>query len=183
MCCSRRAPTPRWSRYARPSPPSHRSPLKIGQVIAGLATIVLSYWLEAGARRQEGRPPGRVQRWRARAMSGSGSAGALTSLAVLAALVEVATMLPYLAAVGLIAGADLTWPVAGATLAGYCLVMTLPAIVLTVARLTAHRAVEPLLRRINDWLTRNTARLLGWTVGGIGIVLALNAVARLLLEG
>lgn len=116
-------------------------------------------------------------------MSGSGSAGALTSLAVLAALVEVATMLPYLAAVGLIAGADLTWPVAGATLAGYCLVMTLPAIVLTVARLTAHRAVEPLLRRINDWLTRNTARLLGWTVGGIGIVLALNAVARLLLEG
>ncbi|MFI7615847.1 GAP family protein [Nonomuraea terrae] len=160
-------------------PPLH---LKGGQLVLGLAIIALSYWLEARARRQEGKP-GKVQRWRVRAMSGSGSAGALMSLAVVAALLEVATMLPYLAAVGLIAGGDLSWPVAGATLAGYCLVMTLPAIVLTVARLTAHRAVEPLLQRINDWLTRNTARLLGWTVGGIGIAMTLNAVARLLLEG
>ncbi|MER6951516.1 GAP family protein [Nonomuraea sp. NPDC000554] len=155
--------------------------LKAGQLALGVAIIALSYWLEARARRQEG-SPGKVQRWRARAMSGGGSARSLMSLALLAALLEVATMLPYLAAVGVIANADLGWQLTGAALAGYCLVMTLPALVLAVARLTAHRAVEPLLQRTNDWLTRNLARVLGWTVGGLGIAVALNAVASLLLE-
>lgn len=155
--------------------------LKIGQLALGVAVIAASYWLEARARRQEGEP-GKVQRWRVKAMTGSGSTGALMSLALLAALLEVATMLPYLAAVGLIADADLGWQLSGVTIAGYCLVMTLPAIVLAVARLAAHRRVEPLLQKINDWLTRNTARVLGWTVGGIGIAITLNAVARLLLE-
>ncbi|WP_279491531.1 hypothetical protein [Actinomadura sp. KC216] len=39
-----------------------------------------------------------------------------------------------------------------------------------------------MLRRINDWFTRNSAKALGWTVGGIGIGLALNAVIALLAE-
>ncbi|MER5324941.1 GAP family protein [Streptosporangium roseum] len=156
--------------------------LKAGQLALGIAIIALSYWLEARARRREG-APGKVQRWRAKTMSGSGGAGALMSLALLAALLEVATMLPYLAAVGLIANADLGWQFTGATLAGYCLVMTLPAIVLAIARLTARQMVESLLQQVNDWLTRNAARVMGWTVGGLGIAVALNAVASLLLEG
>ncbi|MFC6884459.1 MULTISPECIES: GAP family protein [Actinomadura] len=157
------------------------SVLKSGQLALGIAIIALSYRLEARARRREG-AEGRVQRWRAQTMSGSGGTGALMSLALLAALLEAATMLPYLAAVGLIADADLGWRLTGATLAAYCLVMTLPAAVLAVVRLTAHRMVEPPLRRINDWLTRNTPRALGWTVGGIGISVTLNAAAGLLLE-
>ncbi|MGW0482702.1 helix-turn-helix domain-containing protein [Nonomuraea sp. NPDC003214] len=82
--------------------------LKLGQLALGVAVIAASYWLEARARRQEGEP-GKVQRWRVKAMTGSGSTGALMSLALPAALLEVATMLPYLAAVGLIADADLGW--------------------------------------------------------------------------
>ncbi|WP_158578488.1 GAP family protein [Spongiactinospora rosea] len=156
--------------------------LKVAQLVLGLAIIALSYWLEAKARRREG-GPGKIQRWRARVMMGDGGVGGLMNLALLAALVEVATMLPYLAAVGLIANADLGWGLTGASLAGYCLVMILPAIVLTIARRAAHRTVEPLLQRVNDWLTRNTPKILGWTLGGIGISVTLNAVLRIFLEG
>ncbi|MFI0481501.1 GAP family protein [Actinomadura sp. 9N215] len=148
------------------------------QLVAGVLVIVLSYWLEARARGQ-GDSPGRVQRWRARAMAGSGGPSGLMSLALVAAGLEVATMLPYLGAVGLIANAGMSWQLTGAALAGYCVVMTVPALVLATARLTAHAKVDPLLRRINDWLTRNSAKALGWTVGGVGIGLTLNAIVAL----
>ncbi|WP_331766275.1 GAP family protein [Embleya sp. NBC_00896] len=156
-------------------------PLRVGQLVLGILVIALSYRLEARARRQ-GDTPGRMRRWRARAMSGSGSFGGLMSLALVAAALEVATMLPYLAAVGLIADADLAPHLTGAALAGYCVVMTVPAIVLAIARIAAHDKAEPLLCRINDWVTRNSARALGWTVGGIGIGMVLNAIVSLLVD-
>ncbi|MCM6775519.1 GAP family protein [Nocardia sp. CDC159] len=115
-------------------------------------------------------------------MSGSGSATGLISLALLATALEVATMLPYLAAVGLIANADLGWQATGALLAGYCLLMILPALLLSLARLVAHRRVDPILQRMNRWLIRNSAKAIGWTVGGIGIGLALNAAVVLVVQ-
>ncbi|WP_378733697.1 GAP family protein [Nocardia brasiliensis] len=157
-------------------------PLRIGQLILGISIIALSYRLEARAARQAGQP-GKIQRWRAKTMSGSGSARSLMNLALVAATLEVATMLPYLAAVGLIANTDLTWPLTGATLAAYCLVMTLPALVLAAARLLAHERIDPLLQRINNWLTKNSAKAIGWAVGGIGIWLTLNAAATLAFQG
>ncbi|MFF5208241.1 GAP family protein [Streptosporangium sp. NPDC000396] len=156
--------------------------LKIGQLVLGALIIAASYRLEARVRRQGGQP-GKIRHWRAKAMSGSGSVGSLMGLALLAASLEVATMLPYLAAVGLMVNADLGWQLTGAALAGYCVVMTLPAIVLAVARFVAHHRADPLLQRANDWLTRNSAKALGWALGGIGISMTLNAAATLLLDG
>lgn len=152
--------------------------LRSCQLVAGVLVIALSYLLEARAR-SRGDSPGRVQRWRARAMAGDRGFADLMSLAVTAAALEVATMLPYLGAVGLIAGADMSPQLAGATLAGYCLVMILPALAVAAARFVAHDRVDPLLRRMNDWLTRNSAKVLGWTVGGIGIGMTLNALVAL----
>lgn len=154
------------------------APLRIGQLILGALIIALSYRLEARAAQRAG-SPGKIQLWRSRTMSGSGSAGSLMKLAVVAAALEVATMLPYLAAVGLLANADLAWHLIGVTLAVYCVVMTLPAMALAVARLAAHQRVDPFLQRINKWLSRNSAKALGWTVGGIGIGIVLNAAIAL----
>lgn len=95
---------------------------------------------------------------------------------------EVVTMVPYLAAVGLLANADLTWQVIGGALAGYCVVMILPAVLLGAVRIAAHERAEPVLQRINDWFARNNAKALGWTVGGLGIGMAINAVVALLAE-
>ncbi|WP_280233446.1 GAP family protein [Nocardia cyriacigeorgica] len=157
-------------------------PLRIGQLTAGVLIIVWSYRLEARARRQ-GDEPGKVHRWRTRAMTGSGSARALMSLATVAAALELATMLPYLAAIALIADAGLDWQLTGGVLAGYCAIMVVPAAALAIARLAAHQRMDPLLQRLNAWLTKNSAKLLGWTVGGLGIALAVNAVVNLLVAG
>ncbi|MGW3352944.1 GAP family protein [Nonomuraea rubra] len=105
------------------------------------------------------------------------------SLATVAAALEVATMLPYLAAIALIANAGLGWQLTGGAIAGYCVLMITPAAVLAVARLATRRRVEPLLERLNAWLTRNSAKLLGWTVGGLGISLTANAIINLLIAG
>jgi hypothetical protein len=88
-------------------------------------------------------------------------------------------ILPYLAAVALIDSADMGWPLTAATLAGYCVVMTIPALLLVGARFTAHRRLDPLLQRLDDWFTRNRDKVLGWTIGGIGIGVALNAILEL----
>ncbi|MFI6642445.1 GAP family protein [Streptomyces sp. NPDC050504] len=180
--------------------PTH---LLIGQLVIGLIVIVASYRLEARVRSRSGKP-GRMRRWRSSAMSGAvpvgGSPGAsgtdgavlndrdapgrgirgLMSLALVATALEAVTMVPYLAAVGLLANADLTWQVTGGALAGYCVVMILPAVLLGSVRIAAHDRAEPVLQRINDWFTRNSAKTLGWTVGGLGIGMTLNAVITLL---
>jgi hypothetical protein len=111
-----------------------------------------------------------------------GGVRGLMSLALVATALEVVTMVPYLAAVGLLANADLTWQAIGGALAGYCLVMILPAVLLGAVRIAAHDRAEPVLQRINDWFTRNSAKALGWTVGGIGIGMVLNAMIALLAE-
>ncbi|WP_285107137.1 GAP family protein [Promicromonospora sp. MEB111] len=124
--------------------------------------------------------PGKLNRWRERALgSESGSRTALAGLAVGAGLVEVATMLPYLAALGLIGTQGPDWPVSGLWILGYCVVMIAPALVLTAARLFAARLVERPLRRLDGWLTRNAASTTAWVVGIVGFLVARDAIGRL----
>lgn len=122
--------------------------------------------------------PGRLGRWRQRAVGqgGAGGAGALAGLALAAAGLEAASMLPYLAAIGLITGSGAGWPLTGGVLAAYCAVMVLPALLLLAARMLAARRMEPVLRRLDDWLTRNAANTLSWVVGALGVILIVNSV-------
>jgi hypothetical protein len=64
-------------------------------------------------------------------------------------------------------------------MAAYCLVMVLPALALLGARLVARRAVEPLLERINAWMTKHAASTTAWVVGIVGFLLARDAAGRL----
>lgn len=157
-------------------------PLRLAQLAAGAGLIALSYWLEARIRRGEGRD-GRLRAWRARAVNEGGGSGTfgLVKLALVAAGIEVATMVPYLAAIGLLTAAELSVPAYGAALAVYCLIMVLPAALLTVARVAWHGRADRALTRVDDWLTRNNAKAVGWTVGGIGIGVTLNALINLTL--
>lgn len=152
----------------------------VAQLVVGLAIVALSYWLEARAKRRQGKP-GKLTRWREEAMTDVGAGGGLTRLALIAAGLEVATMLPYLIAIGLLASAGISPLAFTGSLALYCLVMVLPAIILMMIRTVAHDRVEPFLRRISDWFTKNSAKAVGWTVGGIGISVALNAIVRLIV--
>jgi hypothetical protein len=129
---------------------------------------------------QPAAPTGRLSRWRERVLgSESGSGLALATLAVGAGLVEVATMLPYLAALGLIGTQGPAWPTSGLWILGYCLVMIAPALVLTAARVFAARLVAGPLRRLDSWLTRNAASTTAWVVGIVGFLVARDAISRL----
>lgn len=79
----------------------------------------------------------------------------LIGLALTAVLLEIATMLPYLAAIGLIAVESSSWSISSLLLLVYCIVMVLPALLLLVSRLIAHRTLEPILVKLDIWLTKN----------------------------
>lgn len=203
-------------------------PAMLVQLLLGLGLFAISWRFDgkraaARAERRGGRP-GRLVRWRARAMGietgtetatetatetgghgdaveGGPGAGAeipgmlasstttaarsrssllpLLGLALGAVALEVGTMLPYLAAIGLITTSGLATGTSVGVLAAYCVVMVLPALLLLGGRLAAARFVEPLLGRLETWLSKNAVELTGWALGGLGVLLTLNALGRL----
>lgn len=160
---------------------------RIIQLVIGIALIILSYVAEARIRRSrnDGKDGtvGRLEGWRSRALSdaGSGGAGSLVKLALVGTSIELLTMLPYLAAIAMLTAADLGAVELTASIAVYCLVMVVPAIVLCAGRLTFHERVDPTLHKINDWFSRHSDKAVGWTLGGIGIGVAVNAVINLIV--
>ncbi len=154
------------------------------QLVLGVGLVVASFFVG----RSKGAGPGRAARWRERALGGSdpsgrrrGGAGSvgLMTLSVTAVALELPTMLPYLAATGLITAAGLGWARSAVVLAGYCLVMVAPALVLLSARLLARRWVEPALGRLSRWMERGSGETLAWVVGIVGFLLARDAFVRL----
>jgi len=148
------------------------------QLVIGAGLFGWSFWI---GRSGQTKGAGRVARWRERLTGADGSAGlgALVGLALTAALLEVATMLPYLGATALISGADLAPMERGATLAAYCIVMLLPALVLLALRTRARRFIEPVLVKVGDWMERSVGETTAWIVGIVGFLVARDAVARM----
>lgn len=132
----------------------------------------------AGARPASPRSS-RLDRWRASLSSERSGIPVVMGVAVAAGLVEVATMLPYIAGMTMLAGTDLSFAVRCVILAGYCIVMILPALLLLGARAVAGRAVEPLLDRLARWMRRNAAETTAWIVGIVGFLVARGAADEL----
>ncbi|MEU6857302.1 GAP family protein [Glycomyces sp. NPDC046736] len=158
------------------------------QLALGVGLFALSFRFDSKRRKQDG--GGRVDRWRERALGVEAQAGdgavrtrgsvlSLMGLATAAATLEVATMLPYLAAIGLVTAAGLGAVGTTATIAAYCLVMIAPALFLLAARLMARNAIEPVLQKINAWMTKHAASTTGWIIGIVGFLLARDAAMRL----
>lgn len=147
----------------------------IAQLLVGVALFVLSFPLE----RRSGDSPHRLQMWRDRVVGTDSNVTSLLAVALVAVGLEVATMLPYLAAIGIITAANESISTSLLVLAGYCMVMIAPAVTLLVARVVAHDAIEPALLKIDRWLRKNAATTTAWIVGIIGVLLALDAISRL----
>lgn len=102
----------------------------------------------------------------------------LVGIAITAGLLEVATMLPYLAAIGLLTTSA---PVLGLVpmqsvglLGAYCVVMLLPALFLLFGRSLLHSLITPLLVSIDSWFARNGQSTASWIAGIIGVLLMIN---------
>ena len=146
------------------------------QLVIGVGLFLWSFWIGRSDRASGG---GRISRWRERLTGSEGGLLALMGLALTAALLEVATMLPYLGATALISGSDLGPGERVVTLGAYCLVMLLPALVLLALRTVAHRLVEPVLARIGDGVERSAGETTAWIVGIVGFLVARDALARM----
>lgn len=127
-------------------------------------------------------PPGasRRHRWEARLVGEHATPAVVVGLALAAGLVEAASMLPYLGAIGILTQERLRLPATAAVLVAYVLVMTLPALLLLVLRLVARRAVEPVLLRLRRWMERNADDMLSWILGIVGFFVAADAASRLM---
>lgn len=93
----------------------------IVQLLAGAALIVLSFRFDA---RKRARRPKRS--WEPK----NGSAGSMVGLALTAGIVEITSMVPYIAAIGMLIGSDLSTLARIGIIAGYTTVMALPALAL-----------------------------------------------------
>ena len=150
-------------------------PVQWVQLALGVALFFASFRLE----RRTGPAPGggRLLRWRRRVLADDGGVAPLAGLALTAAAVELTTMLPYLGAIGLLTTAALPAAHVVLLMAGYCLVMIVPAIVLLVVRRAAGHRVIPLLTTLSDRIAGSNA--LAWIVGIVGFLLARDAAVRL----
>lgn len=120
----------------------------------------------------------RVHRWRDRAMGVDGQrggAGALIGLAVAAAAIEAAWMIPYLAGIGIVTTSSVGAGGRALVLAGYCAVMVLPALLLLGLRLGLGRRLEPVLRRVAAWMERTSGETVAWVLAVVGLLILGNA--------
>ncbi|MCP2244600.1 GAP family protein [Lentzea aerocolonigenes] len=140
--------------------------------------LVIGVFLFAVSFRFDGKKKSDTGKWQDR-INANGSVPALAGIALLAGVVELATMLPYLGAIGMMSAADLRPAQIGLLLAGYCLVMIVPAVLLLGGRLALRGRIEPLLTRLSTWFAKNGASTTGWILGIAGFLVARDAVARL----
>ncbi|WP_291480324.1 GAP family protein [Corynebacterium sp.] len=143
--------------------------------VVGALLVVWSFRIDPKAvRRRGGDPEAGARRWSRRVRAAGGSYRALTGLALLAGLAEVATMVPYLAAIGVIVDSGAGVGRSAALLVAYCAVMIAPAALLTGARMLGGARLDGLLARAHDWGIRSAAGAFSWAVGVVGVLVVLN---------
>jgi len=142
------------------------------QLALGIALFALSFRFDPKRRAKRGRPE--------RTFTPKvGGPRTMVLLGLTAGAVEVATMLPYLAAVGMMTSAGLRAAQWLPVLAAYVLVMIVPALALMALRTAAGTWLEPRLERLRAWLTKHSASMLSWGLAIVGFLLARDAVFRL----
>jgi hypothetical protein len=149
--------------------------------------VLMEPWTKAGKERRAARRaeklarsgPSLQMRMRKRATAASASAGAVIVLALMAGVIEAASMIPYLAAIGLLTASELSFMERGAVLLGYCLVMIAPALLLLAARLLLHDYVGLRLTKLESFLSRNANEAMAWVLFFVGLYMvgeSLNAL-------
>ena len=140
------------------------------QLLVGVALFGVSFRFDA--RKRAGRPK---RSW----VPKQGGPRAMIGLALTAGMVEIASMVPYIAAIGILSGSDLsTWSRIG-IIAAYTTVMAVPALALLGLSRIGAPWVDRLLNRSGAWIERNAEGMLGWMLGIVGFLLATNAIGSL----
>ncbi|MGV8874664.1 MAG: GAP family protein [Rhodococcus sp. (in: high G+C Gram-positive bacteria)] len=116
---------------------------------------------------------------RSRGMRLPTSRRAVILLAVAVGAVEVATMLPYVAAIEAVAESGRGWAISVLLLAAYVLITLVPALLLLVIRVNAAQSVSTLLRPLMHRVERMGGDVAGTVLLVVGALLAADAAIEL----
>ena len=97
---------------------------------------------------------------------------AMVALGAGAALTEAATMVPYLAGTAIVSAMDAGWAIRILVLAGYCVVMILPAVVLIALAGVVGERIWPSVERFIPVLERESKTTLLWIAAIAGAWMA-----------
>lgn len=125
-------------------------------------------------------PSTRLARWRQTALADP-SGKQVVLIALGAGLIEIATMVPYLAAIGMVSSSGAPTATRVALLAGYCALMVAPALILLGLRLTLRSKIETHLQRLASWMERTGTENTAWILAIVGGLLARDAMQHLQL--
>lgn len=157
----------------------------VTRLIVGGALLLTAFLIPTKPKEGEGteaspqRGPGRLTRWRDRLLDPDTRPRAIVVVALGAGIVEVATMLPYIMAMVMLAEAGVPAPVRVLTLVGYCILMIVPALVLLLARILVASLVQPPLARLAAWMERTGAENTAWIIGILGFLIARTGASDL----
>lgn len=156
----------------------------IGAVVLAAAGAALVIWSWAAdpetIRKRGGDPEASGRRWAQRARAASGSWRLLTGLAVLAGAIEAASMIPYLAAMTILAETGTGLGRGALVLLGYCALMISPGLVLAGIRALLGEGADRLLDRLELWAVRHASSAFSWAVGAIGVIVLVGTVPRVI---
>ncbi len=93
--------------------------------------------------------------------------------------VELLTAFPYFAAIAMIVGSGVSNPAKASLLALYCVVYTLPLIVIAVMFAVMGERAERMLRPVGDWLFANWPVVVGPLTAAIGIAVLAFGIIQL----
>lgn len=148
----------------------------------GLVLLAVSFVIDPGTKAaKERRKEAAAARAATRREAGDarlrGGATAMVALGFGTFLLEFTTVVPYLAAMGLMTDAALPPTRWVPILAGYNLVMVLPSLGLLVARVTLGGRLEGTFDRWAEQLDAAQRPAAAWVVGAVGVVVALNGAS------
>jgi hypothetical protein len=167
-------------------------PLRIAQLIVGIGLMALGAVTTPRTkvgkerrvhRRAEQRVRGGASllvRMRGHASDASAPLAAVFVFALMAASIEAASMIPYLAAIGFLSTSELSFLGRSLVLFAYCLVMITPALLLLVARLFLHGYASPILAKLEAALSRNANEAMAWVLFLVGLYLAGDSLSTLI---
>lgn len=110
--------------------------------------------------------------WRAAA----GSVPSVVALGLGASLTEAATMLPYIAAMGIIGSCDIPSAAKVGSVGIYCLIMIAPTVILATLALVFGRRFFPRHERIIPRLEYEAKVTLLWVAAIVGIYMVVNSI-------
>lgn len=147
------------------------------QIAIGAIVLVIGFWIDRPSQSNT-KSPSRTQRWRNRALRLDDDRSVI-GLGLTASLMELATMVPLLTAIGMLKRSDMSVVASGLAVTGYVALMMFPAGVLVLARMAFGERMTKILATIRQQLEVHAHAITATVLMAVGSLISIDAALRL----